>query len=67
MKRLVIAGFLVAMVVLGLSGVGTQTGQAMVVTYGIDSGNVAIQPVWLLSDDPNDPNEPNDPGTGAPE
>ena len=67
MKRLVIAGFLVAMVVLGLSVVGTQAGQAMVVTYGIDSSNGTLQPVWLLSDDPNDPNEPNDPGTGAPE
>jgi hypothetical protein len=66
-KRLVIAGFLVAMVVLALSVVCTQAGQAMAATYGIDCSNAAIQPVWLANDDPNDPNEPNDPGTGAPE
>jgi hypothetical protein len=66
MKRLVIAGLLVAMVLFGLSVVSTWAGQTAAVTC-VDCGGSPLQPVWLTSDDPNDPNDPNDSGTTAPE
>jgi hypothetical protein len=71
MKRLVLAGLLVALVVSGLCLAGIWSGQGTAMTYsdvdpndGGDAGperlmGISIQPVWL-ADDPNEPDEPID-------
>ena len=72
MKRLILAGLLVGLVVTGLCLASVWSGQGMAMTYSDDDPNdggagpermmgMAIQPVWLADDEPNDPNEPNEP------
>jgi hypothetical protein len=69
MKRLILAGFIVALAVSGLCLAGIWSGQGTAMTYSDDDPNgdagperlmgISIQPVWL-ADDPNEPDEPID-------